>query len=145
MIKLFSVKYQLVLFSSALLFSTYALADCKCPKGKSTDEAYKGSDVVFLGQVISVAKANILREGFKEVKLILTVPYKGTEILPATEYVTVYTEEGPCGVEFIRQNDYLVFAKGAPAFLKTSTCDLTDIQESSREKQGRVDKLSKGG
>jgi len=130
---------------SLLSLPAVLMADCKCGKAKSTDESYKESDLVILGQVISVDTASILHQGYKIVKFMMTVPYKGSELLPATEYVTVYTQEGACGVEFIKQNDYLIFAKGPPAFLTTSTCNLTEIQETSGEKQVRVEKLSKGG
>ena len=139
-----TIFYLTTLSLISLLLPSTVFADCKCGKAKTTDESYKSSDMVFLGQVVSVDKASAIHEGHKVIKLMITVPYKGTDLLPATEYVTVFSEDGPCGVEFVRQSDYLIFAKGQPAFLKTSVCDLTEIQETSREKQVRVEKLSKG-
>ena len=139
-----SLFYVLFVLIVSLVIPTNLVAECKCGKAKSIDESYKESDLVFLGQVVSVNKATVLHEGYKVIKMITTIPYKGSEILPATEYVTIYTEVGACGIEFVRQNDYLIFAKGEPAFLTTSICNLTEIQETSREKQIRVEKLSKG-
>ena len=126
-----------------MMLSSQVLAECKCGKVKSTDEAFKSSDVVFLGQVATVNNSNILHPDYKVVKVAIVSPYKGVEILPATEYVTIFTKKDDCGINFAALSDYLIFASGDPAFLTTSTCQLTDIQEKSKEKLIRVDALSR--
>jgi hypothetical protein len=133
----------LLIFLSIAFLSSQVLAECKCGKFKSTDEAFKSSDVVFLGQVVTVTNSNILHPDYKVAKVAIVSPYKGVEILPATEYVTVFTKKDDCGVNFAALSDYLIFASGDPAFLTTSTCQLTDIQEKSKERLIRVDALSR--
>lgn len=127
----------------SFIYTSEVLAECKCGKVKTTDEVFNSSEVVLLGQVVSVNKANALHEGYQVAKISITTPYKGVEILPATEYVTVFSKLDNCGVNFVALSDYLVFAKGNPAFLTTSVCQLTDVQEKSRERQVRVDALSR--
>ncbi len=129
-------------FSFSILLVSDVFAECKCLKAKSIDVSYKESNLVFVGQVVSVEDASVLRQGYRLVRLMVTAPYKGSELLPETEYVTIFTPIGDCGIEFVKQNDYLILAKGQPAFYTTSSCELSDILETSMDKQMRVAQLS---
>ena len=118
--------------------------DCKCPKVLTTTEAFNQNSLVFLGQVISVEKASAIRPNYNIVKMILTKSYKGEDLLPKTDYVVIYTpdKEKECGVQFARQSDYIVFANGNPAFMKTNSCSLTGIQETKKAEQAKLDELA---
>ncbi len=125
--------------------NTSSFGDCKCPKLPTVTDAFNQSQIVFLGQVVTVEQASAIRPNYNVVKLIMTKPYKGADLLPPTDYVVVFTpdKEKDCGVSFSKQSDYLVFASGNPAFLKTSLCNLTEIQESRKAEQMKLDELVK--
>jgi hypothetical protein len=144
-IAFFNIVFSNLSFAAGPQVSASTFGDCKCPKLPTVNDAYNQSPIIFLGQVVSVEQASAIRPNYNVVKLIMTKSYKGTELLPQTDYVVVYTpdKEKDCGVSFSKQSDYLVFASGNPAFLKTTLCNLTEIQESRKAEQMKLDELIK--
>lgn len=128
-----------------LLFSTSQAIACSCPpKGVLKAEVDK-NDVVFIGQVSEVVNVGALRPGYQMVRFLPMKKYKGKELLVNPEKISVFTPDSPtkCGVKFSRQIDYLVFASGSPAFLKVTSCSLTDIQENHKESQRQLEEMFK--
>jgi len=72
--------------------------------------------------------------------------YKGLENYPNSESVVVYApvSTDPCTLKFIKGNDYLVFADGNPAFLKTNSCSMSGLQEGRSQEILELNKLKEG-
>ncbi|HMO17627.1 MAG TPA: hypothetical protein PKA63_05385 [Oligoflexia bacterium] len=140
---------SLIQFSTLFVLLTGVLNTevfaCRCqPKGSLNDQVSR-HDVVFLGQVTEVRSAGGLRPGFKLVRFMPIKRYKGVDLLPNHESITIFTPEDPanCGINFSKRIDYIVFAKGPPAFLQTSSCSMTNIQENMNLEQLELEKLIK--
>jgi hypothetical protein len=108
-----------------------AAEKCVCPPKKTVEAEFASSSVVFLGQVAEVKPKFPLHRDHMFIKLRVMKKFKGTENLPRKENAVIFTPAAtdPCSVKFVKDNDYIIFAKGNPAFLKTSACDLTGMQE----------------
>jgi hypothetical protein len=133
-----------LLFLSFFIFPVESFA-CRCsPKGNLNDEVNR-YDLVFLGQVVEVKSAGLIRSGSTLVRLIPMKIYKGKELMPNLDIVTIFTPETTkdCGINFSKNIDYLIFAKGNPAFMLVDSCSLTDIQEKSKERLIELEKLIK--
>ena len=119
---------------------------CFCPHAKSVTSDFERSSVVFKGQVVETKPKYPLHEGYAYVRFLVLKKYKGFENLPSQESVVMFTQFGsePCGVKFIKGNDYIVFAKGNPGFLKTSTCDVSGLLEDRTKEVLELEKLTTG-
>jgi hypothetical protein len=118
---------------------------CSCPAKGTIDKEFNKSDVVFLGQVVEKKSAGIIRPGYTKIRFIPMKVYKGMDLLPNQDSFTVFTpdSEKNCGLNFSNRIDYIVFAKGNPAFLKVISCSLTDIQDKSKTTQKELERLIK--
>ncbi len=126
-----------VLFSllSIAALSTSAFAQCKCPDKPSLDDAVEQSSIVFLGRVTSI-KNSAVREGKKEVEFAAFNRYKSEfQETSSGRQVLVYTpaQSQDCGVDFLLEQDYLVFGTGNPARYEVDSCSRTGIVEMVKE------------
>ena len=121
-------------------------AECTCPSPPSLESAYDSSSLVFVGKVED-KHINPLKKGDYEVKFQVTRKLKGFEDLP-TSNALVYTARentpgkiGDCAFDFTVNGEYLVFASGTPAYLKTSACTRTAVLEKSLMDVQRIIRL----
>jgi hypothetical protein len=135
----------LILVSAVLFGYPPELFACSCPAKGTVEQEFNKSDVVFLAQVAEKKSAGIIRPGYTKVRFIPMKVYKGRDLLPNQEAFTVFTpdSEKNCELNFSNRIDYIVFAKGNPAFLKVTSCSLTDIQEKSKSTQIELERLIK--
>lgn len=135
---------RLVLFLPfTILFAAAGVqAQCQCDSKPSLQEALQDASIVFLGRVTSI-KESAVREGKKEVEFAAFNRYKTEfEENASGRQVLVYTPSlaEDCGVEFLLEQDYLVFGKGNPARYEVDSCSRTGIVELVKED---IDKLSR--
>ncbi len=123
---------------------TCAAQNCSCPKKPELEEAYADSAVVFLGQVEN-QEDSVLRPEFIEVRLAVQRKFKWMSELASSQSIVVYTpsEQGRCGYTFQNGFDYLVFAKGNPAYLRVDSCSRTNVIENSQLDREKLQRLIK--
>ena len=127
--------YRFVFFLATIIFlwpfTSIAADKCNCPPKRSLDVELDLSNLAFVGQVVEIRQKFPLHPGFAYVRFLPMKKYKGFDVYPKEESVIVFMPAASeaCTINFIKGNDYLVFAKGNPAFLKTNACDLTGLQE----------------
>lgn len=116
---------------------------CSCPAKGSLAQELANSEVAFVGQVAEVRPEYPLHEGYYYLRFLPAKKYKGFESYPNKESIVVFNQlpSNPCSFKFIKGNDYLVFAKGNPGFLKTSSCGYTGLQEDRAKEITELDKL----
>lgn len=122
----------LTLFTSAV---PNAFADCKCPEKPSLNQAVEDASIVFLGRVTSI-KNSVMREGKMEIEFAAFNRFKTEfEETSSGRQLLIYTPDGPqnCGVEFLLEQDYLVFGKGNPARYEVDACSRTGLVELVKE------------
>ncbi|MBL7662140.1 hypothetical protein JNK13_05250 [bacterium] len=124
----------LSLFSTVILIPNLALSECQCPEKPSLTQAVKDASVVFAGRVTNIRKS-ALRQGQLEVRFSILKYLSGDIDGNKPELVVVFTPEelGTCGLKFVSEQDYLVFASGNPANLKTTSCTRTAALDISQE------------
>ena len=123
-----------------------ASAQCTCPAPPSLEKAFDAATLVFVGRVED-KRINPLKKGDYEIKFQVSRKLKGFEDLP-TSNVLVYTAKeiapgkiGDCPFNFIVNGEYLVYATGAPAYLKTSSCARTALLDKSLMDVQRIIRL----
>jgi hypothetical protein len=138
-----TIIYFLVFLSIVMPVSVSAA--CKCPQKGGVKAEFDKHDVVFLGQVLNSKAAGLIRPGFTLVTFMPIKIYKGNRLLPNPEVITIFTPDTPgeCGLTFSKRIDYVVFASGKPAFLRSDSCTRTDIQENSKAMLIELEKLKK--
>jgi len=132
-----SVFFYSTLIILVLFFSSTALAqECTCPAKPEIVDALRDSSVAFVGRAEKV-KHSPLRKGYEEIKFKVFKRYKfNTELadeepLVQTQqnftFIYTPTEKASCSFNFREGYDYLVYASGTPAFLKTDSCTRTSV------------------
>lgn len=115
-----------------------AAAECACPPVPPPLEALKRSSTAFIGSVINLKKSPI-KNGFTEVKFSLLKRIKGFEEIPGdTVIVFMPTAAEECSYPFSEGQDYVVFASGNPAGLKTTSCSGTNFLDVVPEKDREI-------
>lgn len=102
---------------------------CSCPPKPSIEDAFEEASLIFVGMARENT-VNPLKKNDREVKFKVTRKLKGFEEVPGSgDSVIVYTPDSPtrCGIQFGDGLDYLVFAKGNPAYYQTTSCTRTDV------------------
>lgn len=140
-----AVRSLVTLFFVALcsvLFTTSSAHACSCAGREALTEALSKSTIVFMGQVISV-RQNPLKPTELEVQFRISVTYKGEEeIQGQTATIITNGEESMCGYPFTRGGDYVVFATGNPANLRTGLCSRTSQLEAFQDDLPRLEELT---
>ena len=118
--------------------------NCSCPKKPELEESYADSSVVFLGQVEN-QEDSVVRPEYIEVRLAVQRKFKWLNELSGSQSIVVYTppEQAKCGYPFQNGFDYLVFAKGNPAFLRVDSCSRTNVVENSQLDREKLQRLMK--
>lgn len=131
-----------VIVCVAVVFSSEASA-CPCAKRGTLESDIAKHDVIFVGQVMDIKPAGLLRPGYNLVRFMPMKTYKGKNLMPNLESVTVFTPdtEKECGISFNKRIDYVVFASGNPAFLKVNNCTRTDVQENAKAMLVEMEKI----
>ncbi|MBK6751452.1 MAG: hypothetical protein IPG67_16010 [Acidobacteria bacterium] len=114
----------------AIIGFTFAAAEtslaCSCiaPTGKlktQVSNAYKDSDAIFSGKVISMEKTS--DGNYWLVKLAVNYTWKGTGMSEIT--IKTALDSAMCGYRFENGKEYLVYAHGTAADLYVGNCSRT--------------------
>lgn len=134
-----------VVLISISIGEVQAEGKCNCPPKPNIAADLKKSSVVFLGQVVEVRPQFPLHVGHYYIRFLPMKRFKGLENYPNPENIVVYApiSSDPCSFRFIKGNDYLVFADGNPAFLKTNSCSNTGIQEDRSQEIFELNNITK--
>lgn len=118
-----------------------ALADCECPEKPKLEAAYDQATLVFLGRV-ELQGREPLKPNYKKVKFSVLGKFKWSEEF-TDKTVDIYTpkKKEECGIRFQNGFDYLVFASGNPAFVKTTKCSRTEVLEKARLDHERLRRM----
>jgi hypothetical protein len=135
--------FVLLAFLSVYMSVAVAAEKCVCPQKRTVEAEYDSSQMVFIGQVAEVKPKFPLHKDHMYVKLRVMKKFKGFENTPKKEVLVMFTpvNSDPCSVKFVKDNDYLIFAKGNPAFLKTTLCDLSGMQEERAKELIELEKI----
>jgi len=115
----------------SLLVLATELPQCPCPTKPTLEDSFKKADVIFVGSVKEIS-IHPLKPHYKQIRFTVNRKIKGFDEI-GNAAVLVYTpngNEGQCPVSFTQGMDYLVYAYGNPAFLRTNTCANTNVVES---------------
>lgn len=125
----------LVLTIFSICMAASSVWACNCKKAGSIQQEFKEHDAIFLGMVLEVKPAGAIRPGYTLVRFRPIKRYKGSGLLPNPDVVTVFTPDNKngCGMKFNKRIDYLVFAKGNPAFLVVDSCSSSGVQEDKKK------------
>jgi hypothetical protein len=106
---------------------------CDCPKKPELEESQTQSSAVFVGRVEG-QEDSVLRPQFTQVRMVVLRKFKWVEEFASNQSILVYThkDEASCGYKFQNGFDYLVFAKGNPAFLRIDACSRTQVMENAQ-------------
>jgi len=114
-----------VCFMTALIYlSGISLAvACKCAPNKPPLQSLNQVDAAFVGEVVSVKKANYR----KYIKMKVLRSWKGMD----SNFVKLDTGMGSddCGFYFLKDQKYLVYANKNDKILKTGICTRTKALE----------------
>ena len=115
----------------ALLCTPSLSCACSCAEPAGLDDAFSTATSVFSGRVTSIRKS-ALRKGQNEIQFSIMKAYKGAILDDNLDQIMIYTpdSEERCQYDFQREQDYLVFASGNPAYLKVEKCGRTGQIES---------------
>lgn len=138
----------------AFLLTTLNSFCCSCVGTETVKQAFRASDVVIYGEVISIGKHNLSEELHygdtiewftNEVTIKVTTNLKNGN----AEFVTVYTGmgDGDCGFNFQIGKSYLVYAKDetqdGEELLRTNICTRTAEVTSDFDELTTLKKLAK--
>ena len=138
----------------ALLLTTLNSFGCSCFGTETVKQAFRTSDVVIYGEVISIGKHNLIQdlhygdtiEWFtNKVTIRVATNLKNG----STEFVTVFTGigDGDCGFNFQIGKSYLVYANNETQdeekLLRTNICTRTTEATSDFEELKTLKKLAK--
>lgn len=141
-----------------LIFFTGELIACSCMGSESVKEAFKRSQVVFYGTVVSCEpfelKRQPLGEGFIEIYNHYEVAFEVTEWFKGTptEIQLIYTGTGggDCGFNFQTGQQYIVYASQEGVYMElgqskmeTNICDRTNHLKESQEDLALLRKIRK--
>lgn len=117
---------------------------CSCADLPSVEEEFERSKTVFSGKVVDI-KERLSLKGYtsKSVLFEVTNTWKGVE--QSQIIITTGQDDGDCGYNFIKGEEYLVYANesimyGAKSLVSTM-CNRTDVLSSS---QGDLEVLGEG-
>ncbi len=138
----------------ALLLTTLNSFGCSCFGTETVKQAFRASDVVIYGEVISIGKHNLSKELHygdtiewftNEVTIKVTTNLKNG----SAEFVTVYTGmgDGDCGFNFQIGKSYLLYANNetqdGEELLRTNICTRTAEVTSDLDELTTLKKLAK--
>jgi hypothetical protein len=132
-----------VFLSLGICSNVNAAGACSCKGQPQLEEALARSSVVFIGRVES-QKDSSLRPGYRQIRIAVLRKFKWLDDLTKLEYVVLFTpkESALCGFSFQNGFDYLVFAHGNPAFLKTDSCSRTEVLDKALLDQQKLIRLT---
>jgi hypothetical protein len=124
-----------LIFAAVVFFAPAGASaeTCTCPKKPELEESQLQSSAVFVGRV-ETQEDSVLRPQFTQVRVVVLRKFKWLEEFATNQSVLVYTpkDEASCGFKFQNGFDYLIFAKGNPAFLRIDTCSRTQVMENAQ-------------
>ena len=124
--------FVLILFFS---FNTREVSACDCiiltsdNLRKLVEIAYKGSEAVFLGEVVEINKS----PGSNIVKVRFRIEKSWKNILQKEMLFTTGDDDGSCGYKFEVEKKYLVYVNGKMNDLEISICSRTSPSESNKD------------
>lgn len=134
---------SVLLLGASLLWWTTPAWACSCASNPPLEMAYENGDIIVIGRVDQVGPSP-LKKGQKEIKIIVQNWIKGKDVVEGSKgnSILVYTanDEAQCGFSFFQEQDYIIFAKGTPANLRTDICSGTILLDNGL---ALVDKLMK--
>ena len=133
---------------SVVLGAFFGFADaclaqnCACPKVPEVEEAFAQSSAVFVGKIEN-QEESALRQNMLQVQVFVKNKFKWLDELAGKQLTVIYTapENDPCGFKFQNGFDYLIFAKGNPAFLKVDVCSRTQVLENAQVDQQKLQRI----
>jgi hypothetical protein len=126
---------------SILGYLAPAAQACKCAPPLSVSQSIKRSTMVFRGKVLAVATLkNDKGYNYRQVKFVLKRVWKG----PTQPYVSLTTGigDGDCGYDFVKGQEYLVYAMGNIQDMTNKNCGRTKSWQSVDRQELR--QLGKG-
>ena len=126
------------IFSGIFIISSFPsiTSACSCAELPSVEEEFERSKAVFSGKVIDIKDKRSLK-GYrsKSVLFEVTNTWKGVE--QSQIIITTGQGGGDCGYNFIKGEEYLVYAGESIMYgtnsLVSTMCDRTDVLSSSQE------------
>ena len=109
---------------------------CSCAELPSVEEEFERSKAVFSGKVVDIkVTKNVKGYASKSVLFEVTKTWKGVE--QTQIIITTGQDDGDCGYNFIKGNEYLVYANESRMYgaksLVSILCDRTDVLSSSQK------------
>jgi hypothetical protein len=145
----------LLLAAAVSLVGAEAYA-CTCAGAPPIEKAYSDATYIFVGRIDRMMESPITK-GQREVKVAVQQWFKGKDLLDEEEgqdrslkrrkdFVIVYTpmKEEECGFNFYQEQDYIIFATGTPARLKTDICTGTVLLDNALPQIKKLGELSGG-
>jgi hypothetical protein len=142
------------IFFFLIILTAFDSHACSCFGKETIKQAYRTSDVVVSGEVVSIRKYNVIQEVFngdtiewyrKEVTIKVANNFKNGN----SEHIVVYTGlgGGDCGFNFEIGKSYLLYAnKGTEdgvERLRTNICTRTSEISTGTEELEKLKKLAK--
>lgn len=119
-----------------------AWAECACPPKPEPKQAFADAAVAFVGRV-DHAKPSPFKKGFIEARFSILKKLKSLDELNGnTLIVLTPASADDCGYNFASGQDYLVYATGTPASLRTDSCSRTAYLDNVLEEVEQLINLS---
>ncbi|MGG0174700.1 hypothetical protein [Gottfriedia acidiceleris] len=104
---------------------------CSCVKEQTVQKEFSQSKAVFSGEVIDIKTTKFSNPNYKKVLFEVSKTWKGI----SSSQVIIKTGQGhgDCGIDFIKGQNYLVYARASKMYGENSQSLTTTICDSTKE------------
>ncbi|MEH7453566.1 hypothetical protein [Gottfriedia acidiceleris] len=116
---------------STLTFKPRATFACSCVKEQTVQKEFSQSKAVFSGKVIDIKTTKFSNPNYKKVLFEVSKTWKG--ISSSQVIIKTGQGDGDCGINFIKGQNYLVYARASKMYGENSQSLTTTICDSTKE------------